>query len=43
VTQARSVAQALARETADELRALGYTVHPPENGEPELGRKARFA
>lgn len=43
VIQARSVARAMAREAADELRALGYTVHPPEEGEPELGRKARFA
>ncbi|RKT78673.1 hypothetical protein DFJ68_2122 [Terracoccus luteus] len=43
VIQARAVARAMARETAEELQALGYTVHPPKDGEPELGRKARFA
>ena len=41
--QARAVARAMAREAANELRDLGYTVHPPDDGEPELGRKARFA
>jgi hypothetical protein len=43
VIQARSVARAMAREAAAELRGLGYTVLPPEDGEPELGQKARFA
>ncbi|MGN6130964.1 MAG: hypothetical protein ACTHOK_11550 [Nocardioidaceae bacterium] len=41
--QTRAAARAMAAEAAAELRELGYTVTPPPGGDPEPGRKARFA
>jgi hypothetical protein len=41
--QTRAATRAMAAEAAQELRDLGYGVTPPDAGEPEPGRKARFA
>jgi hypothetical protein len=41
--QTRAAVRAMAPVAAEELRVAGYTVIPPEDGEPHLGRKARWA
>ena len=41
--QTRAAVRAMAPEAAAELREAGYTVIRPEDGEPHLGRKARYA
>lgn len=41
--QTRAAARAMPHEAAEALRRLGYEVNPPPKGEPEPGRKARFA
>jgi hypothetical protein len=41
--QTRAVARAMPAEAAYALRELGYSVTPPPDGEPDPGRKARFA
>ncbi|NYD58839.1 hypothetical protein BKA08_003077 [Nocardioides marinisabuli] len=41
--QTRAAVRAMASVAAAELRDAGYTVIPPADGEPHLGRKARYA
>jgi len=42
-TQVRAATRAMAAEAAAELRRIGYTVTPPEDGHPEAGARARYA
>lgn len=41
--QTRTAARGMPHEAAEALRILGYQVIPPPQGEPEPGRKARYA
>jgi hypothetical protein len=41
--QTKAVTRAMPAEAAEALRLIGYTVTPPPEGDPEPGRKARFA